>query len=203
MEVFAVWEVPRGFGLDALKEMVFGERVRITEYWNFCLIALGFGALGRCHSSRKLRQEGNRKVLKPLSLGNPQSEQRWGFALPRLNSFIPILEYQLTGYSGPSFPFVQQRSLLYFGSPGPIPITGAASLRGGTGDSRAEIPFSHRRCPRHRRAAGLPAPRALRQLPGPRLAGTCLLGEVNDQKNPPVIPFPPPWAPSQAGFSCP
>lgn len=133
MEVFAVWEVPRGFGLDALKEMVFGERVRITEYWNFCLIALGFGALGRCQSSSKLRQEGSRKVLKPLSLGNPQSEQSWGFALPRLNSFIPILEYQLTGHSGPFFPFVQQRSLLYFGSPGPIPITGAASHLCGVG----------------------------------------------------------------------
>lgn len=62
MEGFVVWEVQRGFGLDALKEMVFSERVRITEYWNFCLTALGFGALGRCHSSRKLRQEGNRKA---------------------------------------------------------------------------------------------------------------------------------------------
>lgn len=62
MEVFEVWEVQREFGLDALKEMVFYERVRITEYWNFCLIALGFGDLGRCHSSRKFRKKGNGKA---------------------------------------------------------------------------------------------------------------------------------------------
>lgn len=186
--------------------MVFCERVRITEYWKFCLIALGFGALGRCHSSRELRQEGSRKALKPLNLGSPQNEQSWGSALPQLNSVILILKYQFIGQTGAAFPFVQQQRLLSSGSPGLIPIPGAVSNfwggmtagEGWDGGFRAEIlkfpflnvPFPHRCCPQHGWAAGLPAPRALRQLPGPWLAGTCLLGEVNDKKKQ-KIPFPP------------
>lgn len=84
------------------------------------------------------------KALKPLSLRNPQSEQSWGPALPRLKSFTLILQYQFIGRSGAAFFFLcsnKGSSPLVL-----IPIPGAVSnLRGGMGASRAEIfPFSHR-----------------------------------------------------------